>query len=375
MISFNLNDEIKAQLKDVNNRCAELYATIRNIDQKELEAIERYAKVSTLGASTRIENALLTNSEIDWIETILTSDGKTTALSNNKSLIKNKFSKDRSRSIEEVAGCRQMLMFIYQNADYMKPLRESDVRELHKLLMEPYLKKSPYVGNYKVQSNSVIETNKETGETRDVFKTADAGVITKAAMSDLLIWYNKALSEELSALPVICEFVYRFLAIHPFQDGNGRLGRGLFLLGMLQSNEITLSEIVRYISIDRQIEKNKEEYYFVLNLCSKGSYSDNTGDYKIFYLLRFMLKVISLSISDVDIYRKKYEITNKLSESATAVLTCFKENPETTLTIKDIIDLIKLPRRTISYNLKILSDYGLIQKYGQLSGARYQITF
>lgn len=375
MISFNLNDEIKAQLKDINNSCAELYATIRNIDQKELEAIERYAKVSTLGASTRIENALLTNPEIDWIETILTSDGKTTALSNNKSLIKNKFSKDRSRSIEEVAGCRQMLMFIYQNADYMKPLKESDVRELHKLLMEPYLKKSPYVGNYKVQSNSVIETNKETGETRDVFKTADAGVITKAAMSDLLIWYNKALSEELSALPVICEFVYRFLAIHPFQDGNGRLGRGLFLLGMLQSNEITLSEIVRYISIDRQIEKNKEEYYFVLNLCSQGSYSDNPGDYKIYYFLRFMLKVISLSIRDVDIYRKKYELTNKLSESATSVLTCFKENPETKLTVKIIIELTKLPRRTISYNLKILSDYGLIQKYGQLSGARYQITF
>ena len=69
-----------------------------------------------IGASTRIENALLTDSEIDWLDTILTQDGKTTALEANRDLIENKLSKDRERSIEEVAGCRQLLLSIYESA-------------------------------------------------------------------------------------------------------------------------------------------------------------------------------------------------------------------------------------------------------------------
>jgi Fic family protein len=100
-----------------------------------------------------------------------------------------------------------------------------------------------------------------TGSIREVFKTADAGVMTQTGMRYLVDWYNDAISQEAWSIPVICEFVYRFLAIHPFQDGNGRLGRGLFLLGMLQSNDVALSFIAPLISIDRQIEKHKEEYF------------------------------------------------------------------------------------------------------------------
>ncbi|WP_119343761.1 Fic family protein [Facilibium subflavum] len=375
MLSFELTDELKTKVKEVNNKFVSLYASLKNINDDEILAIKKYSRISTIGASTRIENAVLTNSEIDWIDTILTVDGKTTAFDAQKHLIENKLSKDRERSIEEVAGCRSMLLRIYHDAKLFMPLREIDIRGLHTELMSPHLKSSPYVGNYKIQSNSVVETNKITGEVREIFKTADAGIMTQTAMHELVSWYNQAIINEAWTIPVICEFVYRFLAIHPFQDGNGRLGRGLFLLGLLQSNDLALASLTPLISIDRQIERCKEEYYFVLNSCSNGKYTENTADYKIEYFLRFMLKMISRSISDVDVYRRKYSETKKLSESSSKILDCFKEYPEVRLTTKMIAEYTELPQRTVSHNLAILTKHELIQKYGRGSATRYQLTF
>ena len=63
-----------------------------------------------LGVSTRIENAVLTDQEIAWVDTTLSASGKTTAFEEKKQAILDKFSKDRERSIEAVVGCREVLI-------------------------------------------------------------------------------------------------------------------------------------------------------------------------------------------------------------------------------------------------------------------------
>ena len=228
MLSFKLSPELIQHLSELNNQFAKTYATLSGYSDEIKAAIHRYAKISMIGASTRIENAVLTDSEVDWLDTILTDDGKPTAFMANKSLIENKLSKDRERSIEEVAGCRAMLELIYTQGINLTPLSETIIRGLHQELMRFYQKAGPYVGRYKGQSNSVVETNHQTSEMRVVFATAEAGPITEAAMSDLVAWYNSTYQLEPQSIAVACEFVYRFLAIHPFQDGNGRLGRVYF---------------------------------------------------------------------------------------------------------------------------------------------------
>ena len=97
--------------------------------------------------------------------------------------------------------------------------------------------------------------------------------------------------------------------------------------------------------------------------------------YKVHYFVNFMLKMITLSLEDIDIYRNKYQSVKDLSPSATAVLQCFKDNPEYKLTTKILIEMTNLPRRTITNSLKNLIDASLIQKYGQGAGVRYQLTF
>lgn len=375
MISFKLTQNVVERLRQLNNSLINLHGSIKHLDEEEKNALQKYAKISNIGASTRIENALLTNSEINWIDTILSKDGKISTFNEYKDLIQNKLSKDRERSIEEVAGCRSMLHLIYEQGKDFIPLTETVIKALHYELMSPYGEAGPYIGVYKKNPNYVVEQNKDIKQVRIIFQTADAGPITETAMKDLVEWYNKSIVVEPWVLAIASEFVYRFLAIHPFQDGNGRLGRGLFSLCLLQSKDIALSELVKYLAIDRQIEKHKEEYYFVLNKCSKGKYYQDSTQYNIEYFLIFMLKVMENALQDIEIYRLKYKSYRLLSEAGLKVYNCFQDNPENKLRIQKIHEVTDLPKRTINYAITALLQGKLIQKYGQGAGTKYQITF
>lgn len=112
-----------------------------------------------------------------------------------------------------------------------RPLTEYFIRELHRtLLREDYTvqKELPdgsittytvHAGQYKTRPNSVKTV---TGE---IFEYASPEE-TPALMSDLVGWYNSTVeSGELSALELASLFHYRYIRIHPFEDGNGRIAR------------------------------------------------------------------------------------------------------------------------------------------------------
>jgi Fic family protein len=166
-----------------------------------------------------------------------------------------------------------------------------------------------------------------------------------------------------------------FLAIHPFQDGNGRLGRALLYLALLQSDDEDVSTVCRYISIDRQIERHKMYYYQALQQCSGGIFQQNPKNYKIEYFLKFILKMFRLALEDVEIYSKKILAVEDLPEAALKVYECFKDNPERKLKTGELIIQTELPRRTVINSLNRLLDDRFVQSYGQARSTRYQIIF
>ncbi len=290
-------------------------------------------------------------------------------------MIENKLSKDKERSIEEVAGCRNMLGLIYAQAKESFPLAEIPLRGLHKELLQFYPPASHYLGRYKIGSNSVVEKI-GTKITRVVFQTADAGPMTSAAMKDLVEWYNQTLPYHPWSLAVACEFVFRFLAIHPFQDGNGRVGRGLFTLALLQSPDANFGLVIPYLALDRSIERNRGEYYLVLRQCSGGKFSQEPKKYKIHYFLEFMLKRMKETLeNDIDFYAKRHHAFLNLAPAPKTVLECFREHPEKKLAMKDILSEIKIPRRTAIHAVNQLLKEGFLQRYGQGAGTHYQLTF
>jgi Fic family protein len=98
-------------------------------------------------------------------------------------------------------------------------------------------------------------------------------------MANLVEWYNSNIHANPWPLLVATEFVSRFLAIHPFQDGNGRLGRALFILILFQSKDKYLEAVIPYIAIDRHIEQHRSLYYTTLRQCSQGKYHQEPEKY------------------------------------------------------------------------------------------------
>lgn len=375
MLSFAPNLVIEKELIRLQGSIHKTWNKFFPPGAAEAEYLHRQALISTIGASTRIENAVLTDPEIDWVDTAISQAGGPASFEKEKLLIVDKLSKDRLRSIEEVAGCREMLTTIYQQAAALFPLTESHIRGLHHDLLRYYPQAAQYAGGYKISPNKVVAYDHATGRQQTVLEPADPGIITKTAMSDLVAWYNATIKEAAWSLLVSVEFVFRFLAIHPFQDGNGRLGRGLFLLSLLHSDDNYLREILPFLAIDRQIERNKTVYYRVLRQTSNGKFHQDSGRYDYSPLARFFIKILEASLLDVEVYRTRFANLKKLTVPAEKVLDSFKSSPEKRLTVSGLETQTALPRRTIQYALKTLVEKGFIQRLGTGAASRYQLIF
>lgn len=375
MISFEIDEFSIRKLNRIIELSSEKASFLKGLDAQGLEAMHRYAKISNIGASTRIENAVLTDTEIDWMDTVLSRDYRPESLVKFKQAIENKLSKDKERSIEEVAGLRDVLNIVYAEAKNFFPLREVHVRQLHHELLKYYPKAGHYAGQYKTASNSVVEKKGDV-VTREILRTADPGPMTALAMKDLMEWYNAALPEYHWSLAVITEFVFRFLAIHPFQDGNGRMGRALYILGMLQCPDKKLSTVAPYLAIDRHIEMSRTEYYLALRRCSDGKFLQDPKQYHIHYFFSFMLGKLEQSLhTDLDHNAGKYQHALTLSPASQKVLAAFREHPEVRLKTKDVEKFTGLPRSTIIYVLGELSKRGFLQRLGRAAGTHYQLIF
>ncbi|MBT8372870.1 MAG: Fic family protein [Deltaproteobacteria bacterium] len=375
MLSFTPSQKLGNELRILQGDIVETYKNIEGLTPEEANYLHRFALISNIGASTRIENAVLTDPEIEWVDTILQKEGKTTAFEENKIYILDKLEKDKEHSVEEVVGCRQVLTTVYVQAKELFPLKEAIIRGLHHDLLRYYPKAAYYAGGYKKNPNRVMHINHKTGEQKVVLDPSPPGMITSLAMADLVNWYNLNIRENPWPVLVATEFVFRFLAIHPFQDGKGRLGRTLFILTLLQSDDKYIKEVTPYIAIDRHIERNRSLYYTTLHHCSEGKFHDDPQIYEIEPLAWFFIKILRSSLSDIEVYRNRYTRLQNLSESGLAVLNCFKSSPEKRLKVSDIEKDTGIPRRTVQYALQTLTKKEFIQKLGQKAGTRYQLIF
>ncbi|MFC1478824.1 Fic family protein [Candidatus Margulisiibacteriota bacterium] len=374
MLSYRLDSKQTKALKDIHVAAQRHWDLINSFSDEKQQFIRNNSLISNIGASTRIENAVLTDVEIDWINTEIETSVHTDYKDKEK-LIKNKLSKDKERSIEEVAGYRDAINIVINSYQDLIPLRESDIKGLHRELLKYYPEAKHHAGDYKSQINSVTETNDLTGRKKTILKTADPGVITAAGMADLVKWFNETVQNETWVMSVAVELVFRFLAIHPFQDGNGRLSRLLFQLVLMNSEDEYLAGVIPYIALDRNIEQTRAEYYLVLRKCSGGIFHSDPKKYKYGYLLNYMLNMFAKSMANIVHYAEKYDRCKALTETDLKVLGCFKEEPERNLQTKELVESLSIPRRTAIYSLNKLVKGQFLQTTGKGPSLKYKLTF
>src|SRR5690606_32615401 len=149
-----------------------------------------------------------------------------------------------SRDEQEVIGYYEVLELIYDHYTDIK-LSESYLKQLHQTLLKHSHKDERHRGNYKHLSNKVVATY-PTGKQRTIFATTEPALVA-GEMQELIEWTNRQFEEKsIHPLIIIGNFIYDFLSIHPFQDGNGRLSRLLTTLGLLQHDYA----FIQYISFE-----------------------------------------------------------------------------------------------------------------------------
>jgi Fic family protein len=231
-------------------------------ENKYLKELRKIATLQSIGSSTRIEGSIMTDAEI-------------------ATLIKNlKISKPQTRDEQEVVGYYDTLEVIIEHYDTIE-LSISTVHSLHNLLLKYSGKDQRHRGKFKELTNSVVATYPD-GNTKVIFQTTEP-FLTEKEMVELIGWTNQAFEKgEIHPVLITAVFIYEFLSIHPYQDGNGRLSRLLTNLLLLRAGY----KFVLYVSFENVIEEKKKEYYRCL---MEGQKDRKTGTEKIDAWLLFFL--------------------------------------------------------------------------------------
>ena len=190
---------------------------------------------------------------------------------------------------------------------------------------------------------------------------------TPHEMEALVGWVQKAIREEaFHPLLIIAIFTVKFLAIHPFQDGNGRLSRVLTTLMLLRAGYA----YVPYASLESVVEENKAQYYNALRRTQKSL--DTAPDWEpwVGFFLRALKKQKTILEERVE-DEKEAQITTEdlhpLSEEILGLLDTQKR-----LTVYEIVDLTDANRNTIKVRLRELNQSGCVQLIGKGRGAYYR---
>ena len=212
-----------------------------------------YAKQSPQVLKTLLETAL-----IESAESSNRIEGVTVDHNRLKPLVIG-HSKPRDRSEEEVAGYRKALDLIHKKHKSIKITSET-IKELHRLCRGELWDS----GKWKEKDNDIIRKHAD-GRVEVIFKPVSAAK-TPDMMKQLCLSYEHSVSQrKYPELYAVACLVLDFLSVHPFRDGNGRVGRLLTLLSLYQHG----FTVGKYISLERVIEQSKETYYETLNKSSQ----------------------------------------------------------------------------------------------------------
>lgn len=309
-----------------------------------LKELRRIATIESIGSSTRIEGGTLSDAEIaDLINKI-------------------KITELETRDEQEVIGYYDTLEIICENYNNIV-FSENYIKQLHQNLLRYSDKDIRHRGQYKTLSNKVI-AKYPGGIEKIIFNTTEAYLVENE-MRDLVAWTNEQLiKKEIHPLLVITHFIYEFLSIHPFQDGNGRLSRLLTTLLLLQNEYL----FIQYVSFENLIEKNKKEYYKSLMEGQNNRYSDNEN---ISYWTIFFLSKIKELTQKLDV---KYDIFKSkggyLSERQ-KIIKEYIENHQP-LKISDIAKkFIEFNIHTIKKDLQYMKKEKAIKSIGKGKGTVY----
>jgi Fic family protein len=311
---------------------------------ERLMALRRVATIESIGSSTRIEGSKLTDREVERL------------LSN---LAIKSFD---SRDEQEVAGYAELMDLVFSSWQDI-PFNENHIKQLHQVLLRHSEKDARHRGQYKTNSNSVAAFDENGIQIGIVFETATP-FDTSRLMAELVSWVNDEWGKgQLHPLLIIAIFVVVFLEIHPFQDGNGRLSRGLTTLLLIQAGYA----YVPFSSLESVIELNKEAYYLALRQTQGTIRTEepNWQPWLVFFLQSLAEQVRRL---EKKVIREKIVLA-VLPELSLQIVEFAREHGR--ITMMDAIKLTGTSRNTLKQHFRDLTQRNHLEQHGSGRGVWY----
>lgn len=295
-----------------------LGAVNANLVNRPSPQLRKENRIKTIHASLKIEGNTLTEAQI-------------TALLDHKKVIGPK------KDVMEVVNA----IDTYENLQKYNPFNENSFLKAHQNLLKGLLINA---GTYRNQNVGIVKGSK-------IAHIAPPAANVPFLMKDLFEYLKK--SDEI-VLIKSCVFHYEMEFIHPFLDGNGRMGR-------LWQTRILMEKypVFEFLPLETLISKNQENYY---NALAK---SDQLGTSTVF--IEYMLGIIDVSLSQLLDFNNR-TLTDKDR------LDYFVSLQKTEFTRKEYMNIFKdISSATASRDLKKGVELGIFQKIGDKNKTSYRV--
>ena len=312
---YEITSSILKLITSISEKIGEVNANLLNRPSPKLRKQNR---IKTIHSSLKIEGNTLTEEQI-------------TALLENKRVIGPK------KDVIEVLNAIK----IYENLDDYNPSNEKSFLKAHQNLMEGLIENS---GKYRTQSVGIVKGSK-------IEHLAPPFENVPFLMKELFEYLKN--SDEIELIKS-CVFHYEMEFIHPFLDGNGRMGRLWQTLILMEKYPI-----FEFLPFETLISNDQEKYYKAL------AESDKSG--KSTKFIEYMLNVIDISISQL------LDFNNRTLNEKDR-LEYYVSLNKIEFTRKDYMDVFKdISSATASRDLKKGVELNLFEKIGEKNKTIYRL--
>jgi len=295
-------------------------------------------KIGEVNANYLIKNnpQLRKQNQIKTIHSSLSIEGNTLSEDQITSILENKRVLGPEKDIKEVLNALK----VYQELDRLKFNIEKDYLKAHKTLMNG-LVENP--GKYRTKGVGILKGSK-------VEHIAPPSENIPYLMKELFYYLKD--NSELSLIKS-CVFHYEMEFIHPFMDGNGRMGR--LWQTLILMNEFPVFE---FLPFETLISKNQPQYYHTLSQSDKEGHSTK--------FIEYMLEIIDKSLSEL--------LTNTIRKlTQNDRISIFLESIEKEFSRKDYMKKFsEISSATASRDLKTALEKGYIEKFGDKNVSIYR---
>ena len=312
---YDLTNEILKLIASISEKLGEAKASFLD---KPSPQLRKQNRIKTIHSSLSIEGNTLSEEQI-------------TALLENKRVV------GPQKDLLEVLNAIK----VYEDLSQFDPLSKRSFLAAHRVLMDGLMEKP---GRFRTSNVGIVQGSK-------VAHLAPPAGNVDHLMSELFQYLKE---EGELVLVKSCVFHYELEFIHPFLDGNGRIGRLWQTIILMQAYPI-----FEYLPFETMIRQTQEEYYASL------SESDKAGKSTVF--IEYMLKVIDRALAEqLDFRNRTFTSKDRLEY--------FLSQGATEFSRKDYLKVFKdLSTATASRDLREGVESGLLEKEGDKRNTVYKV--